>query len=168
MLNSSQNHLEFDVPPTATSDTFPTPVSAKSRRHFSIDLSLELERQLEMEADSQPNTPAHNATAHNTDAKGDSLDPHILAHIIMQLRQNMAELTKERDDLVQLVAQSTAQEAQAKDALQLMTDKAAHLEEVYGDAKRKMRDDEEAISMLRTKVEESRRVTTFLLFACKC
>lgn len=146
------NHLEFVVPPTAASDAFP---HTRSRRPFSIDLSLELEHQLEM--DSLPNSPAHNAITHaDTQPIDDALDPHILAHIVTQLRQNLADMTKERDDLLQLVAKSTTKEAELNDALQHMTDKATDLDELYAEAKRKLKDDEEAISMLRTKVEESR------------
>ncbi|KAF9048212.1 hypothetical protein BDZ89DRAFT_1089131 [Hymenopellis radicata] len=151
----TDNHLEFAVPPTAASDAFPQ-TRGHSRRPFSIDLSLELEHQLEM--DSLPSSPAHNATTHeDTQPIHDSLDPQILAHIVMQLRQNLADMTKERDDLLQLVAKSTAKEAELNDALQHMTDKATDLDESYAEAKRKLKDDEEAISMLRTKVEESRR-----------
>lgn len=155
----ADNHLEFDVPPTSAADSFPD--ITQSKRPFSIDLSLELEHQLEM--DSQPSTPAHDATSHSAAQPArESLDPHVLAHIVMQLRQNMAEMTKERDDLLQLVARSTAKEAELNDALQHMTDKATDLEEAHADAKRRLRDDEEAITMLRSKVEESRCATTLL------
>lgn len=122
-------------------------IEGTGQRPFSIDLSLQLERQLALEDDSMPNTPAN---AH--DGKRESLDPHVLAHIIMQLRQSLAEMTKERDDLLQLA--STSRELQ--DALQHMTDKATGLEEALSEAKMKIKDDEEAISLLRTKVEESR------------
>ncbi|KAG7093823.1 hypothetical protein E1B28_007462 [Marasmius oreades] len=121
-------------------------------RPFSIDFSLELERQLESE--SLPSSPAHNADAH---PHRDSLDPTVLAHIIMQLRQSLADMTKERDDLLVLVASAHSKEAELNDALQDMTDKATGMKEELSEARKKLRDDEEAINLLRSKVEESRR-----------
>ncbi|KAK0501271.1 hypothetical protein EDD18DRAFT_1066798 [Armillaria luteobubalina] len=147
--------LEFEVPPTAISQDFHSPAPPKAQRPFSIDLSLELERQLDME--SPPVTPAHNAQTHDTRPKRESLDPQVLAHIIMQLRHSLAEMTKERDDLLQFVSGAHSKEAELKDALQAVTDKATELEEELMTARRKMKDDEDAIAMLRTKVEESRR-----------
>ncbi|KAK0488912.1 hypothetical protein IW261DRAFT_1442247 [Armillaria novae-zelandiae] len=148
-------HLEFEVPPTAVSQDFHSPASPRAQRPFSIDLSLELERQLDME--SPPVTPAHNTQTHDTRPKRESLDPQVLAHIVMQLRHSSAEMTKERDDLLQFVSGAHSKEAELKDALQAVTDKATELEEELMTARRKMKDDEDAIAMLRTKVEESRR-----------
>lgn len=85
-----------------------------------------------------------------------SPDPVILAHIITQLRQSLDEMTKEKNELVQLLVTANAQEAAAKDALQLMTDKATDAQEELAEAKRKMKEDEDQIVMLRGKVEESR------------
>ncbi|KAJ3836074.1 hypothetical protein F5878DRAFT_626175 [Lentinula raphanica] len=162
-LTSPQPSLQFEVPPSADSNTSFAPirpVSASHKRPFSIDLSLELERQLDME--SLPPTPAHNATSHANSAPviahlRDSLDPDVLAHIISQLRRSLSDLSKEKDDLVSLLASAHSREAELEDALQHMTDKATHMEEELMEARRKNKDDEEAISMLRTKVEESRR-----------
>ncbi|KAK0188918.1 hypothetical protein F5146DRAFT_1112718 [Armillaria mellea] len=151
----SDIHLEFEVPPTAISQDFHSPALPKAQRPFSIDLSLELERQLDME--SPPATPAYNAQTHDTRPKRESLDPQVLAHIVMQLRHSLAEMTKERDDLLQFVSGAHSKEAELKDALQAVTDKATELEEELMTARRKMKDDEDAIAMLRTKVEESRR-----------
>lgn len=123
--------------------------TAKPNRPFSIDLSLQLERQLAMEDDGLPQSPPPDPTLPSRE----SLDPHVLAHIIMQLRQNLAEMTKERDDLLKLT--SSTQELQA--ALQQMTEKATSLEEQLEEAQMKIKDDEEAINLLRSKVEESRR-----------
>ncbi|PBK99402.1 hypothetical protein ARMGADRAFT_958755 [Armillaria gallica] len=148
-------HLEFEVPPTAISQEFHPPSSPKAQRPFSIDLSLELERQLDME--SPPVTPSYNAQTHDTRPRRESLDPQVLAHIVMQLRHSLAEMTKERDDLLQFVSGAHSKEAELKDALQAVTDKATELEEELMVARRKMKDDEDAIAMLRTKVEESRR-----------
>ncbi|ESK97730.1 hypothetical protein Moror_17437 [Moniliophthora roreri MCA 2997] len=127
-----------------------SPALKHKPRPFSIDLSLELERQLESE--SLPTSPA-NA---DTPAR-DSLDPTVLAHIVMTLRQSLQEMTKERDDLLALLSSAHSKEAELNDALQHMTDKATGMEEELTEARKKMKDDEEAISMLRSKVEESRR-----------
>jgi predicted nucleic acid-binding Zn-ribbon protein len=65
-------------------------------------------------------------------------------------------MTKERDDLLVLLSHANTKEAELQDAIQHITDKAMALDAALSDAKKKNRDDEEAISMLRTKVEESR------------
>lgn len=132
---------------------------------FSIDLSLELERELAME--SPPVTPAHDATTHpettshskkrGSGALNDLLpDPEILANIISQLRHSLTDITKERDELLELLASANTQEANAKDALQVITDKATEAEEELTALRKKAREDEEQIAVLRTKVEESR------------
>ncbi|KAG7443620.1 uncharacterized protein BT62DRAFT_934858 [Guyanagaster necrorhizus] len=153
--DQTDNHLEFEVPPTAISQDFHSLSSPKTQRPFSIDLSLELERQLDME--SPPVTPAYHTQTHDTCPKRESLDPQVLAHIVMQLRQSLAEMTKERDDLLQLVSGAHLREAELKDTLQALAAKATELEEELMAARRQMKDDEDAIAMLRTKVEESRR-----------
>ncbi|KAF8885021.1 hypothetical protein BD779DRAFT_1535020 [Infundibulicybe gibba] len=131
------------------------PQSSGHKGRFSIDLSLELERELDME--SLPPTPAHNALTHTPTPTRESLDPDVLAHIVMQLRQSLAEVSKERDDLVSLLASAHSKEAQLKDTLQHITDKAMKTEEDLENTRKKVKDDEEAITMLRSKVEESRR-----------
>jgi chromosome segregation ATPase len=135
---------------------------------FSIDLSLELERQLAME--SPPITPGHDATTHpeptaaHPEKRGDSHlndllpDPEVLANIIMQLRHSLTDVTKERDELVGLLASANSQEANAKDALQVVTDKATEAEEELSALRKKAREQEEQIGLLRAKVEESRYV----------
>ncbi|KAL0953457.1 hypothetical protein HGRIS_004690 [Hohenbuehelia grisea] len=145
--------LPYDEPATGED-------SLVNNRH-SIDLTIDLEHQLNLE--SVPNTPADPHFAHQdarlsaNDAKRDSLDPHVLASIIMQLRQSLNAMTKERDDLLAIAAGAQSKEAQLSDALQLMTDKCTSMEEELSEARKKTRDDEEAINMLRSKVEESRR-----------
>ncbi|PPR06198.1 hypothetical protein CVT24_000643 [Panaeolus cyanescens] len=177
-----------------------------SESRFSIDFSLELERELAME--SPPVTPAHDVLTHDTSSKKSvgsnmmsplrhslstskdsedgnqsmstsdsnpeldqhlsnagsppsitdlSPDPVILAHIITQLRQSLDEMTREKNELLHLLSTANAQEAAAKDALQLMTDKATEAQEELAEAKKKMKEDEDQIAMLRGKVEESRR-----------
>ncbi|KAJ7355544.1 hypothetical protein DFH08DRAFT_737461 [Mycena albidolilacea] len=134
----------------------------KSNRHYSIDLSLELERQLDNE--SLPPTPAPLADQRHVQRpsidgpfKLPDIDPHVLAHIISQLRHQLADMTRERDDLLVLIDTAHTKEAELQDALQHITDKAMNLDEALSEARRQITDDTEAISLLRTKVEESRR-----------
>ncbi|KAJ7132077.1 hypothetical protein C8R44DRAFT_871070 [Mycena epipterygia] len=154
-------HIEFDAPPSAIS---PAPTD---KRHYSIDLSLELERQLDME--SLPPTPAaprdHEQRPETEPAptprtnimQMPDIDPHVLAHIIGELRHQLTDMTKERDDLLVLLSTAHEKESELEDALQHITEKAMALDEALSDSRKKNTDDEEAISMLRTKVEESRR-----------
>ncbi|KAJ7074888.1 hypothetical protein B0H15DRAFT_744885, partial [Mycena belliarum] len=130
------------------------PPSARSNRHYSIDLSLELERQLDL--DSPLPTPAHPPPPPPV-LKMPDIDPHVLAHIIGELRRQLADMSREREDLLAMLASANTKEAELQDAIQHITEKAMGLDEALSDARKKNRDDEEAISMLRTKVEESRR-----------
>ncbi|KAG5645723.1 hypothetical protein DXG03_005418 [Asterophora parasitica] len=143
--------VEFDAPLTSDS-------ASAAKRHFSIDLSLELERQLDMET--FPPTPGHDMDSHpRTDgtAARESMDPQILAHIVKQLQDSLAEATRDRNELQKAVALSHSHEAELQDALQHMIDKATTMEIELTDARKKIKDDEDAIALLRTKVEESRR-----------
>jgi hypothetical protein len=138
----------------------PPPVDGEEKKHFSIDLSLELERQLELEG-SSPDTPsASSASSHNSHLNDhdDPLDPQILVHIINGLRKTVEDMSKERDDLLGFLETGTTREASLQDTLSLMTEKATSYEEELSAARKKMRDDEEAITLLRNKVEESRCV----------
>ncbi|KAG2011461.1 hypothetical protein CC2G_011576 [Coprinopsis cinerea AmutBmut pab1-1] len=158
-MSTSTPHNDTDK----TSNTlFEAPNSAevqpvRDRKHFSIDLSLELERQLEM--DSLPVTPMRDLTSATEDneQKHEALDPEILAHLVMQLRHSLSEMTKERDELARMLADSHSKQASLNDALQLMTEKATTVNEELVEARRKNKEDEEAITLLRAKVEESRR-----------
>ncbi|KAK2465634.1 hypothetical protein APHAL10511_002178 [Amanita phalloides] len=133
-----------DAPDAATHAEFEAPMSAdRASERFSIDLSLELEHQLE-----HMESPPSNR---------ESLDPHVLAHIIMQLRHSLAEMTKERDEVVKALSSAFSKEAELNEAVQLLTDKATGREEELAEARKKLKEDEEAIIMLRSKVEESRR-----------
>lgn len=168
--NENLHQVGFEAP-SAGSSGLPT------KERFSIDLSLELERELAT-MESPPNTPGHNTSVHShpiadthgaVPSKGSRKpvegnatygellpDPEILAHIVTQLRQSLTEMTNERDDLVKMLAHANSQEAIVKDALQLMSEKATQAEEELGEAKKKMKEDEEQILLLRAKVEESR------------
>jgi hypothetical protein len=142
----------FDAKPTSNnSGGVGDTEGFEERKHFSIDLSLELERQLDMEG-SPPSTP--NGPGPSTNRE--SLDPRVLSHIITQLRKSLEDMTRERDDLVKLLDSATGREASLQDTLQLMTEKATNYEEELTAARKKMKDDEEAIALLRNKVEESR------------
>ncbi|KAG1880272.1 hypothetical protein C8R48DRAFT_758380 [Suillus tomentosus] len=118
-------------------------------RPFSIDLSLELERQLDNE--SNPNSPV--------DATGrpHSLDSHVLASIVTQLRLSLADVTRERDELSKTVVEMRTREAGTADMLEHMTEKCSKMQEELDGARTRIKDDEDTISILRTKVEESRR-----------
>jgi len=129
-------------------------LSINARPH-SIDLSLELEHQLDCE--SLPNSPA----AGRESFKYQSLDPHVLATIVTQLRISLAEVTKERDDLLHACGEAAQKQALLQENLQVVTERSAKLEEQLSAAQDKHKDDEEAISMLRTKVEESRSVQRY-------
>lgn len=161
------HRIEFEAPLSSEADSELYKLQREQGQgRFSIDLSLELERQLEME--SPPITPAHDATTHPektspySKKRGDGAlndllpDPEILANIIAQLRHSLTDITKERDELLKLLASANTQEANAKDALQVMTDKATEAEEELTTLRKKGREDEEQIAVLRTKVEESR------------
>ncbi|KAG6888564.1 hypothetical protein C0995_007353 [Termitomyces sp. Mi166 len=150
--HNNVHSVEFEAP--LSSDSL-----ALAKKHFSIDLSLELERQLDME--SFPPTPAHYLNGHagqdGDKSAHDLLDPQILAHIVKQLQQSLAEVTRDRDELREQIVLSHSHEAELQDALQHMIDKATAMDVELTDAKKKMKDDEEAIILLRAKVEESRR-----------
>ena len=116
-------------------------------RPYSIDLSLELERQLDNE--SLPPTPA-------PPIRPQSIDQTVLTSLVVQLRQTLAEITSDRDQLREKLVRAETDKNGAEEALHQFTTKCALIEDELEAAKVKMRDDEHAISMLRTKVEESR------------
>jgi len=124
-------------------------------RPYSFDLTLELERQLDNE--SNPNSPSEATGSH-------SLDPHVLASIITQLRASLADVTRERDELSQTVAEQRAREAGAAETMGHMIEKCSKMQEELDTAHAKIMDDENTISILRTKVEESRFVSSINLY----
>jgi chromosome segregation ATPase len=117
-------------------------------------MSIELERQLQLEEEGDSSLTTSLQPQESN--KRVSLDPVILTGIVSNLRASIEELTKERDGLVDTVAQAHAREAELKEALTLVTERCSSLEAEVEGLKRKSQDDEEAISLLRTKVEESR------------
>ncbi|TFK74895.1 hypothetical protein BDN72DRAFT_868273 [Pluteus cervinus] len=138
--------------PSTTQHALP-PDDRESQKHYSIDLSLELEHQLDME--SQPSTPFKPDM--DTSSSEDSLDPQVLTHIVVQLRNSLAAVTKERDQLRHLLLVSQSREASLKEAAALVAEKVETLELELSEVKAKNLDKEESITMLRSKVEESRR-----------
>ncbi|KDR67922.1 hypothetical protein GALMADRAFT_257408 [Galerina marginata CBS 339.88] len=181
------HRVEFEAPLSADVDGGNTERERRAQLgqgRFSIDLSLELEREL-ANMESPPTTPAHDTLTHSdnntqhpthpqprlpprreslSQGKGHGSgvselapDPEILAHIVTQLRQSLADMTRERDDLVKMLAQANQRDAETQDALQAMTDNATEAGEELTAARKKMKEDEEQIVLLRAKVEESRR-----------
>ena len=68
----------------------------------------------------------------------------------------MDEVTKERDELRQQVTKLESDKTGAEDMLSQVSTRCAQMEEELEGTKMKMREDEHSITMLRTKVEESR------------
>ena len=159
------HHIEFEAPPSAELDLehrLQMTEDLAQHNRFSIDLSLELERQLNLE--SPLPSASYEDTAHAAKGAADSdeeqhydkPDPDVLAHIVTHMRKSLADITKERDELVRMLANANTQDANTQDALQLMTEKATSAGEELDIARKKMREDEEQIVLLRAKVEESR------------
>nr|GAT44714.1 predicted protein [Mycena chlorophos] len=115
------------------SSVLDSPPSMDTPSRHSIDLSIQLE--YELDSESLPPTPAppeafpEPEPAPSVPFQLPDIDPMVLAHIITQLRQQITELTKEKTELIALLT-------------------AAHTKEA---------DLEDVIALLRTKVEESRR-----------
>ncbi len=120
-----------------------------SHRPSSIDLSLELER--ELDAESLPNSP--------NPPRPQSLDTNVLASIVTQLRLSLAETTKERDTLAEKLAEAQTREEGMRETLEHVTDKCIRMENDLELAANQRKEDEETIAMLRSKVEESRCVS---------
>lgn len=162
------HHIEFEAPPSAGLDLeqrLQITEDRAQRGRFSIDLSLELERQLNMDSESPIASSSYEGIAHaekvaaadsNEEQHFNKPDPDVLAHIVTHMRDSLADMTKERDELVRMLANANSQDANTKDALQLMTEKATSAGEELDIAKKKIREDEEQIVLLRSKVEESR------------
>lgn len=121
-------------------------------RPHPTDFSLDLERQLETE--SIPSSPADDRAF----SQPDSLDPQVLASIVTQLRLSLSDVTRERDDLANLLAEVQTRETGVKDALHQVSEKAIVLEGELSAALEKQKEDQDAIVMLRGKLEDSRHV----------
>ena len=125
-------------------------------RPHSFDLTLELERQLESE--SIPTSPARPI------GRPQSLDTHVLASLVTSLRINVAELTKERDELSATLEATRTREADLASEVRQLRDTQAEKDLESAALRQKIRDDEESIVLLRSKVEESRSVVSLNWF----
>ncbi len=124
-------------------------------RPSSIDLSLELERQLEI--DSLPNSPDVPNTRFSD--RPQSLDPHVLASIVTQLRLSLTEVSRERDALAHTLAEVQERELNLKDALHTVSERCVQLEQDLTIVTEKSKEETDAVTMLRGKLEDSRYVT---------
>ena len=120
-------------------------------RPHSIDLTLELERQLEAEPESMPNSPTR--TRHSL---GPELDPTVVASIVTQLRMQVEELRRERDDLRAQLGEAQTTESGLRDALEQVSAKCARVEEELAKTVEKQQENEDAVTMLRSKLDDSR------------
>ncbi|KAH9993675.1 hypothetical protein BJV74DRAFT_832415 [Russula compacta] len=118
-------------------------------RPHSFDLTLELERQLE--AESPPTSPAR------PEGRPQSLDTHVLASLVTSLRINIAELTKERDEVSAALDVARGREADLASEVRQLKEAQVERDTELATLRQKARDDEESIVLLRSKVEESRR-----------
>jgi hypothetical protein len=120
-------------------------------RPHSFDLTLELEQQLE--AESIPTSPAR-----LEGGRPQSLDAHVVASLVTSLRINVAELTKERDELSAALDAARGREAGLASELHQLKEAQVGQDAELAALRQKARDDEESIVLLRSKVEESRSV----------
>jgi chromosome segregation ATPase len=84
------------------------------------------------------------------------MDQYVLASIIRGLNATVADVTKERDELREQLAKSESGKTGAENSLLQFSTRCKQMEQELEEARTKMKDDEHSISMLRTKVEESR------------
>jgi len=134
-----------------STDELPTQGSS-GVRPYSIDLTLELERELDMDS-----LPPASPCAPQDFSRPQSLDPYVLASIVTQLRLDVTELTKERDELSAVLAESQACEESLKETLHYVSEKCIRLESELAAALDKNKEDADAVAMLRSKLEDSRR-----------
>ncbi|KAI6112850.1 hypothetical protein F5141DRAFT_1109816 [Pisolithus sp. B1] len=104
------------------------------RRPYSFDLTLE------QQLDNESLPPLSPAVA---TGRPQSVDTNVLASIITQLRTSLTEFR--------------AREADVKDAIANMSEKCSNLQDHLDKANDRIKEDENTISILRGKVEESRR-----------
>ena len=163
IVNENHENIDPEAPPSAGLDLehrLKMTEDLVQHARFSIDLSLELESELNMESppasSSHDVTHAVNVATLPNEEDYSKPDPDVLAHIVTHMRKSLVDLTKERDELLRMLAKENTQNTDTKDALQLMTEKATNVGEELDIARKKMKEDEEQIGLLRAKVEESR------------
>ncbi|OCB89972.1 hypothetical protein A7U60_g2827 [Sanghuangporus baumii] len=146
----------------------------RQNRPASIDMALNLERELDDEHDFGDGHGRHSSTSieaslfsgqefANMDSEDNltnndkrvSLDPQVLQRIVTNLRSELSRVQSERDALAEALAGAPTRERELREALDLLTEKSAKSEEELERLRRKSQDDEDAIQMLRTKLEES-------------
>ncbi|KZP01902.1 hypothetical protein CALVIDRAFT_532645 [Calocera viscosa TUFC12733] len=127
-------------------------------RRFSIDQALELEHQLNEEHDNLSDRPISAELASSV------LDPDVLATIVIQQRNSLAELTNERDELASALAKAhiirselQSQMSDIAEVLEVERQRVLIMAHELNAAREKATSDAESIAMLRSKVEESRR-----------
>ncbi|PCH44391.1 hypothetical protein WOLCODRAFT_165104 [Wolfiporia cocos MD-104 SS10] len=125
------------------------PLALHPDRPPSIDFNLDLEHQLESE--SIPCSPT------DTEERPQSLDTNVLASIVTQLRLSLETVSKERDSLSEQLSEAKYREENLREALHTVSEKCHRTEAELATARDQHQDDEDAIAMLRQKVEESRR-----------
>jgi hypothetical protein len=85
------------------------------------------------------------------------MDQVVLTSIVQQLQKDVDVVTKERDKLQVDLSKAESDKQGLQETLDQLTTKYEKMGEELEHANAKMSDDENAITMLRTKVEESRR-----------
>lgn len=144
--------VERFIPPPPSKRTTVINMSGEEQdvdRYRSPSFDLTLEHQLEV--DSLPSSPVARV-------RPQSVDTHVLASVITQLRTSLADVTRERDELTKRLDEFEARETDMKDALADLSGKCAVLQDQLDKANDKTKEDESTISVLRSKVEESRYV----------
>lgn len=153
-------------------------VNEQGRRPASIDMALNLERELDDEHDEHDHDRKYGeasiprqvrngngtedlSTVPDSDAENRrvSLDPNVLQRIVANLRTELDRVTQEREALAESLASGPTREAELREALALLTERSAALEAEVDQLRRKSQEDDESIQMLRTKLEESRCVS---------
>ena len=118
----------------------------------SIDLTLELERQLDSE--SLPTSPAD--PRFHIDPL--TLDSSVLSSLVTQLRLSVVEVEKERDELRARLSAAQQKGSSLEDALENASERCAVLEDQLAAAVAKCQEEQDAVLMLRGKLEDSRSV----------
>ena len=111
-------------------------------------MSLELEHQLESELISP--------TSSVPKEKHLSLDPTVLQGLVQNLRQALLEVTREKEDQAEQITEHVLREADLKHSYDMLVEECESYKSEVESLKKLNQDNEEAISMLRTKLEESR------------
>jgi len=109
----------------------------------SIDLSLELERELD--------------ALENSTSEAVSLDPEVLSSLVSQLRSSVAELSQTRDDLVDSLGKARTENVELRHSLDQAEVREKKVQEKMNKLDEQTQADRDTINLLRQKVEESRR-----------